>query len=304
MNPPFLSLFAVFFMAGLTQTAGSERASTSYKVAAESTDLGGGRSSSVNYTSGGSAGTIAGVSGVAGPAEVMKAGYLGQLYEVAALVVSAAQPAINEGNQLQLTARQFLDDSTFLPLEASAVTWSSPVAQIVAVSSAGLATAGLVFQDTTGTVEGSFAGSTGVLNLTVFNVAADDFGTYAGDGIDDGWQVQHFGLDNPSAAPGVDADHDGQDNLGEWVADLVPTDPSSVFRLRIERSVPGTTLVFGPVTAGRAYAVKYGFGLSSQSNWPTLGTVIATQSGPELRILDPDSAASLKKFYSVEVTKP
>ena len=50
--------------------------------------------------------------------------------------------------------------------------------------------------------QGSYAGSTGSLNLTVLNVNQDNFGSYAGDGIGDDWQVQYFGLpSNPAAGP-------------------------------------------------------------------------------------------------------
>lgn len=47
------------------------------------------------------------------------------------------------------------------------------------------------------------------LNLIVRNIAADDFGKYAGDGIDDDWQVLYFGENNADAAPEIDADGSG-----------------------------------------------------------------------------------------------
>ena len=68
------------------------------------------------------------------------------------------------------------------------------------------------------TASASLSGVTGSLDLTVINLLADNFGSYAGDGIDDDWQVSFFGLDNPNAAPNVDFDGDEQDNLFEFLA--------------------------------------------------------------------------------------
>lgn len=62
-------------------------------------------------------------------------------------------------------------------------------------SSTGLATAAHVFADTAAVAEGTYAGLTGTLSLTVRNTGDDDLGLYAGDGLIDLWQVEHFGLE-------------------------------------------------------------------------------------------------------------
>ena len=46
----------------------------------------------------------------------------------------------------------------------------------------------------------------------MLDTIADNFGTYAGDGLGDDWQVQYFGLSNPNAAPLLDPDFDGHNN--------------------------------------------------------------------------------------------
>ena len=61
----------------------------------------------------------------------------------------------------------------------------------------------------------------------------DNHGSYAGDGIPDSWQAQYFELNNPNAAPNKDVDGTGQNNLFKYVAGLDPTNPTSVFRLKI-----------------------------------------------------------------------
>jgi len=56
-----------------------------------------------------------------------------------------------------------------------------------------------------------------------------------GDGITDAWRTTHFGGDGATAttqnAATADPDGDGMDNLAEFLADTVPTDPASVFRI-------------------------------------------------------------------------
>lgn len=44
--------------------------------------------------------------------------------------------------------------------------------------------------------------------------------------LDDAWQNQYFGLDNPLAAP--TADPDGETNSFEFTAGLIPSDPQSL----------------------------------------------------------------------------
>ena len=61
----------------------------------------------------------------------------------------------------------------------------------------------------------------------------DNFGSYAGDGLNDHWQYEFFGPDNPLAGPAIDADADGDVNRFEFVAGVDPTDPQSCFRLSL-----------------------------------------------------------------------
>jgi hypothetical protein len=233
-----------------------ERTSANYSIIAEIADSGGQRIVSANYTNDGSAAAIGGASTVAAPPQTTKAGYIGQVYDITGLVLNSAQPSVNEGDSVQLGAWQLLDDATFLTVDANAVTWGTAAAPIASVSASGLATAQIVYQDTPASVEGSFGGFSGALNLTVLNVNTDDFGLYAGDGIADDWQVQYFGFDNPEAAPGFDPDGDGQNNLLEFRAGYAPNDPVSlftthgmsvgggVFTMELSRVQPGTRYIF------------------------------------------------------------
>lgn len=281
------------------------RISASYSIATDTTDTGGGRTVSAAYTNDGSASAVAGLSTVASPAQTAKSGYVGQLYDVTGLVVNAGSSSVNEAATLQLTAWQFLDDESTLTVAANAVAWSVVSGPITGIDSGGLATADVVYQSTPATVQGMNGGFTGMLNLTVLDTIADNFGSYAGDGLGDDWQVQYFGTGNPLAAPGVDASGNGHTNLFKYIAGLDPLDPADRFKLRIE-PVPGQPtqkrVIFSPLVAGRTYTVSAKATLSGGTFMP-LGSSSSMDAGDERTVTDLD-ATGATKFYHVEISKP
>jgi hypothetical protein len=90
------------------------RSSVSYSIVADSLGSGGGATASLKYASSSSLGNTAGMATVAFPVETLKAGYIGQLYNVTGLYLSPSFVA-NGGTQ-QLSAVQTLDDGTTLAL--------------------------------------------------------------------------------------------------------------------------------------------------------------------------------------------
>lgn len=281
------------------------RSSANYQVLTDTADAGGARAASGSYTSDGSAGLIAGISTAAAPPQTAKHGYLAQLFDVTDFVVNAAAATVNEAGTLQLGAWQLLDDATYLSVAPTAVTWEVVSGPISSISAEGVASAGLVYQDTLATVRGTLGGEDDAIALTVLDTIADNFGLYAGDGIGDGWQVQYFGLDNPLAAPALDPDGDGQTNAFEFTAGVVPTDPASLFQLRIE-PVAGQlsykNLVFSPRLADRIYAVEYRLSLTTAQWDPLFGTTF-TDDGTTRTVTDPNAAVNAR-FYRVVITKP
>ena len=221
------SLFILLTTIPVAAFAGS-RESANYSIITDTADAGGRRATSTTYTNDGSAGHIAGISTVASPSETVKAGFIAQLYEVGGFAVTASPSTVNEGAARQVIGGHLLDDGTVLEINAASVAWSA--ASPLTINASGLATAGIVYQNTMALVQGTYLGSTDSINLTILNVNTDDFGSYAGDGIGDDWQVQYFGLPpNPAAGPLLDPDGDGQNNRYEWIAGLIPTDAASVF---------------------------------------------------------------------------
>ena len=277
------------------------RTSATYAVLTDTADAGGRRTASAAYTNDASTGGAGGPA--TAPAAAARAGYAGQLFDVTALVLTAAALNVNEGATVQLGAWPALDDATFLAVPAASVAWSATGPLSIAAS--GAATAGVVFQNTSATAQGGFGGFTGTLALTVLNVNPDDFGSYAADGLDDAWQVQYFGLDNPLAAPAADPDGDGQANAFEFTAGLVPTDPASRFLVTIA-PVAGQpaqkAIVFSPRLAGRTYTVTFKTDLNA-APWTPLPAAPFTDAGSQRTVTDP-AATDGQKFYRVQITKP
>lgn len=280
------------------------RTSTDYTLSPETTDSGGGRVSSINYTIDNAIGSPGGVSSSANL--LGKSGYAGQLYDVTGLALSAATATVNEGGTRQLAAQALLDDTTLLALDPSAVAWNVLTGPLTSISAGGLVTAGLVYQDTAATARGACGGGIGTLGLSVLNTQPDNFGSYAGDGLDDGWQHQYFGADNPDAAPAMDPDGDGQNNEFEFIADLIPTDPASRFLTWVATVIGQPDqrhIVLQPLAVGRTYVVLTSPDLTG-SSWSPLSASPPTIDNGNQRTVTDTQATAAKKFYRIEITKP
>lgn len=275
--------------------------STNYTITPESQSSGG-RSTSTHYT----LDTATDAGGVAAStAYTLRSGFAGALYDPAALEISASPLTVNEASTRQLESSLVLDDSSRLVLAPAEVSWSVVNGPLTGISAAGIATAGNVYQTTGATAAGSYGSFTDTVLLNVLNLGSDDFGTYAGDRIDDDWQVLYFGENNPNAAPLIDSDGDGQNNAFEFTAGLIPTDPASFFRLAIQpvAGQPGQKqLVFSPRLEGRSYRILTQTTLGG-GTWEKLTGAVVSDLGTQRTVTD-TGATGERKFYKVEVTKP
>ncbi|HCN27959.1 MAG TPA: hypothetical protein DIT64_04075 [Verrucomicrobiales bacterium] len=276
------------------------RTGANYSITTDTTDSGGGRTTGGGVVNDGSLGGIGGISSAG--AAVAKDGYAGQLYDVTGLTLTAGAATVNETATVQLGARQSLDDATFLAVAANSVAWSVVSGPVSGISAGGLATAGVVAQDTPATVQGGFSGFTGTYNFTVLDSIPDNFGAYAADGIGDDWQVQYFGPNNPNAGPGFISDGSGLTNLFKYTAGLVPNNAASTFLLNNApvTGQPGQQqITLGPTFSDRTYTIEFSLDLSG---WNTLGPAFPGNGGTQ--IITDTNASGPHKFYRVSVNKP
>ena len=287
---------------------GRSRSSASYFVLEDSIDATGGRLLSASYAfNGTAAGEFgAGANGVASSGSyIVKAGLVGQLYDILGFVIGANPTTLPEGGILQLLAGHLVDDGSLLQLPATAIAWSVQGGPLVSISADGIATADIVYTDTNASVMGTFGSASSSLMLTVLNLNSDDLPGYAGDGIDDDWQVQYFGLPpNPSAGPNIDADGSGLGNLFKFVAGLNPLDGSRFDVTTAKGSAESgqMTITFKPIVTGRTYLVQWTSSVATP-DWEPLVQSNSSDNGNERTVTDLN-AFPAPKFYRVQISKP
>ena len=114
-------------------------------------------------------GDVVGISSSAVPLLAVKHGFIGQLYEVQSLAITASPASVIEGLTTQLSSVATMDDGSLISLGGGDAQWSILSGPLVGITSGGLATAGEVFINTPAMVRGSWEGISGSLSLTVLN---------------------------------------------------------------------------------------------------------------------------------------
>lgn len=270
---------------------------------AHTLDGGGQRATSANYTMDSSLGGVGGVS--SNNETTSRIGYIGQLTETTSLTVTATPTTVNETTTTQLSGTALMDDDTVTALTGSEIAWTAPTWPLDGITAGGIATAAAVYANTPATLNGSYLGVAGSGSLQVLDTLADNYGSYTGDGLDDSWQNQYFGLNNPDAGPLADPDGDSQNNAFEFTAGLVPTDALSRFLLHVE-PVAGEPaqkrIVLNPRLNGRTYTLLFSTNLLPNS-WQGLTNTNVSDNGTERTITDLDTSQRTK-FYRIQITAP
>ena len=93
-----------------------------------------------------------------------------------------------------------------------------------------------------------------------------------GDGMQDAWEIEHFGSTNANAE--ADADDDGMNNGGEFIAGTDPTNAASVFRLGSQSAEGAMVVDFMALDAA-----PYGEGYSRWYSLERATNLLAPQWG-------------------------
>ena len=183
----------------------------------------------------------------------LRAGFVGQLYDVVALVVAPESQEVDEGASVAFAAVGRCDDDTMLVPDSA--NWSLISGPLVAIDDAGLGTAGAVYEAETATVRVAALDLTALGSVRVLDVDPDNFGIFGGDDVQDLWQVGHFGVASTNGLASADPDGDGQDNRSEFVVGTDPLAADAGFRLALARA--GTLRVSGsPAFGTRLYQLE------------------------------------------------
>ncbi len=274
---------------------GGAATSVNYAVEHDLLDAGGGESSAGVYRQQASSGGLPG-----GPAGSAMEGFAGELWQAQALRIEAAQD-VAEASVFQLACELELDDHSALRLSPTLLGWSAVSGPIEQITTAGQASAGHVYRDSPAVIRASLGPLSATRPLTIRDIFNDDFGLYAGDGIDDIWQVDHFGVDNPDGAADADPSGTGQDNLFKFTAGLDPKDPKARFYVDLSVLPPGkgTTLQVGPCFADRNYTLESSPDLV---HWQAADATVKEGTDGTRAYFD-FPADPRKKFYRVVITR-
>lgn len=296
-------LFALAVAGFVWPASAASRSSANYFVPADTVDAGGRRGTSASYIIDASIGGIGGMGGATTPATIAKHSYAGQLFDASSLAITANPTNVNELATRQLGGTVVNDDLTSNVVAAAQIAWSVLNGPITSIDASGLATAGAVYQNEPATVRGLLGGKISTLGLTVLNNNLDNYGAYAGDGIDDAWQVQYFGIGNANALAGLDPDGDQQNNRFEYLAGTVPTNTLSKFNLGIADVSPGRKdIIFEPHYVTRTYSVEYATNPGTGSFVPLSGGVVSDVG--LVRTVRDVQATNFNRYYRVFITYP
>ena len=245
----------------------------------------------------------------------LKPGFIGQLFEVVSLEVTAQDPVIDEGESSQLTASTVLDDDSVMRPEPAELAWTIVSGPVVSISVDGLATSGLVGVDRVATVRGGALGKQDETTISILDVLRDNYGPVAGDGIEDVWQISYFdqnfddeldGAEAALAAPEANPDGDSFNNLFEWITGYDPLDSGEFFKFSIvAQSGSTTTMTLSKVIAGTSYVILGSPNLEpfGNGNQPVeIATLNPVVDGVEVIVQD-SGATPNDRFYRIRMER-
>jgi hypothetical protein len=120
-----------------------------------------------------------------------------------------------------------------------------------------------------------------------------------GNGLPDWWELQYFGH-LTGTDPAADPDHDGEDNLAEFLAGTDPTDPNSVFHLAVPVPLTGNRWqIEWPSVDGRYYRILRSTNLLSSIH--TIVQTNLTATPPLNTFTDAPPSPSEAGFYRLEL---
>lgn len=270
------------------------------------TDCGGGTAASLSYSVVASIGQAVAASSQSVDGSVtLRAQPVILQSQASSLSLLASQDIIHEDDCIQLSGVAIMDDGSITALSGSEIAWSNGSGSIESIDPQGLAKTRAIYADSLIGLTGFYQHISVSRTWPVLNDQPDNYGMYANDEIDDSWQVQYFGLENPLAGAEIDSDGDHHNNYFEFVANLNPREGMSSFHTEIKPSssqAGGMDISFWPVFDNRVYTLLRATSLEPVS-WAPLTTATSVEANGKRTITDP-SGNERTEFYRIEIIKP
>ncbi|MCW1915520.1 hypothetical protein OJ996_18180 [Luteolibacter sp. GHJ8] len=257
----------------------------------------GGKAQGGSYQNVGTAGETGGISQTG--SYLSKGGFAGQIYRDVSIGISSPGTVLSEGTIHQFHAWLVCDDSSRLPLDASSVQWQATSGP-VSISPGGVLSTFTVYSDQAAVVSARQGERQDTIQIIVRNASSDDYGFYAADGIDDLWQVQYFGENNPDAGPDRDPFGSGHSNYFKFIAGLDPLDPMSRFTIKTayDAAQGRMRLDIGPCFESRNYQIMASEDLKI---WQPVSLQTLPAEANEKAFVDFQSTRR-KRYYRVEIS--
>jgi hypothetical protein len=309
-----LLLLTVVCGAQIVSEPAATGTSASYSIVADSIDSGGTEASSANYINSGGLGGISGFATVALPAETIKSGYVGQLYQVTGLGLTSI--FVDNGTTQQLSATQTLDDGTTLALSGDSQLWSVVAGQIPA---------GLTLNMSKGVISGIPIKSGGYAFTILVNDGLGNSAQQAFSGTTQmtfsQWEARYFNAtqiaNSGISGPTVILENDGIANLYKYLFDINPAEVMTTADLAA-LPVVGTTINKGILyltLTCRENSSASGITVNIQTSsdlqsWQTVTPDFTVPVGIDSITGDPivefevSIAGSTRKFINLQVTSP
>ncbi|HUA37842.1 MAG TPA: S8 family serine peptidase [Candidatus Sulfopaludibacter sp.] len=119
-----------------------------------------------------------------------------------------------------------------------------------------------------------------------------------GNGLPDWWELQYFGH-LTGTNPNADPDHDGMNNLEEWIAGTNPTNAASVLRANVVSNSASGVVVSWSSVAGKTYWLARSTNLAT--GFSTISTNIAATAPTNISTDTAVLPGNTPRFYRVGV---
>ncbi len=159
-----------------------------------------------------------------------------------------------------------------------------------------------IFENRSARLQATMGNQERILDFQIRNTRPDNYREYAGDGLEDSWQVGFFGQPpRLDAGPDQDPDGDGDNNLMEFLTGHSPSDSGDRFGITLTKPTSDSAQVtLSKVIPGISYVLQRSTGDDALVDWSDIATFTTTTTELDFPVTDTTTAEAA--FYRVVVS--